>query len=187
MDLRLPDTNGIDATIALRAHFPGARIIILTMFDCDGEIQRALAAGAQSYVLKTMPPQEIAEVIRRFHAGRKFIPPEVAAHLAEHLGDEPFTDRELAVLRLVMAGNCNRIIAACLFISAETVKAHVKHVFEKLDAAHFWWVPDVNAATYAVIGLIAEILHRKSNHTSQFNLKAACPLPGQFRAVGVSS
>src|SRR5262249_27767587 len=75
----------------LRAHFPDARIIILTTFGCDGEIQRALAAGAQSYLVKTMPPQEMIEVIRRVHAGRKFIPPEVAAHLAEHLGDEPLT------------------------------------------------------------------------------------------------
>ena len=134
MDLRLPDANGIDATIALRTHFPDARIIILTTFDCDGEIQRALAAGAQSYLLKTMPPQEMVVVIRRVHAGRKFIPPEVAAHLVEHLGDERLTDRELAVLRLVMAGNRNRDIADCLFISEETVKAHVKHVLEKLGA-----------------------------------------------------
>ena len=135
MDLSLPDTNGIDAVIALRTHFPDARIIILTTFDCDAEIQRALAAGARSYILKTMPPQEMVEVIRRVHAGRKFIPPDVAAHLADHLGDEPLTDRELEVLRLVMDGNRNREIADCLSISEETVKAHVKHVFEKLGAA----------------------------------------------------
>jgi len=134
MDLRLPDTNGIDATIALRTHFPDARIIILTTFDCDGEVQRALAAGAQSYLLKTMPPQEMVEVIRRVHAGRKFIPPEVAAHLAEHLGDEPLTDRELAVLRLVV-GNRNCDIAETLIISEETVKAHLKHILQKLGAS----------------------------------------------------
>lgn|SRR5215813_8462347 len=134
MDLRLPDISGIDAVIALRGHFPEARIIILTTFDCDAEIQRALAAGARSYILKTMPPQEMAETIRRVHAGRKHIPPEVAAHLAEHLGDEPLTDRELEVLRLVMAGNRNRDIASCLFISEETVKAHIKHTMEKLGA-----------------------------------------------------
>ena len=75
MDLRLPDTNGIDSTIALRTHFPDARIIILTTFDCDGEIQRALASGAQSYLLKTMPPQEMVGVIRRVHAGRKVLDP----------------------------------------------------------------------------------------------------------------
>jgi len=135
MDLRLPDTNGTDATIALRTHFPDARIIILTTFECDGEIQRALAAGAQSYLLKTMPPQEMLEVIRRVHAGRKFIPPEVAVHLAEHLGDEALTDRELQVLRLVMAGNRNCDIAATLFLSEETVKAHLKHILQKLGAS----------------------------------------------------
>jgi len=135
MDLRLPDTNGIDAVIALRTHFPDARIIILTTFDCDAEIQRALAAGARSYILKTMPPQEMAEVIRRVHAGRKFIPPDVAAHLADHLGDEPLTDRELEVLRLVMDGNSNRDIAETLFISEETVKAHLKHILQKLGAS----------------------------------------------------
>lgn len=135
MDLRLPDTSGIDAVIALRTQFSDARIIILTTFDCDGDIQRALAAGARSYLLKTMPPEQMTEVIRRVHAGQKYIPPEVAAHLAEHLGDESLTDRELEVLRLVMGGNCNRDIAGCLYICEETVKAHVKHVFEKLGAA----------------------------------------------------
>jgi len=135
MNLRLPDANGIDAVIALRTHFPDARIIILTTFDCDGEIHRALAAGAQSYLLKTMPPQEMVEVIRRVHAGRKFIPPQVAAHLAEHLGDEPLTDRELQVLRLVMAGNRNCDIAETLTISEETVKAHLKHILQKLGAS----------------------------------------------------
>lgn len=134
-DLRLPDTNGVDAVIALRTQFSDARIIILTRFDCDGEIRRALAAGAQSYLLKTMPPHEIAKAIRRVHAGQKYIPPEVAVHLAEHLGDERLTGRELEVLRLVMAGNRNRGIADCLFISEETVKAHLKHVFGKLGAA----------------------------------------------------
>ena len=134
MDLRLPDTNGVDAVIALRTHFPDARIIILTTFDGDGEIQRALAAGVQSYLLKTMPPQEMVEVIRRVHAGRKFIPPEVAAHLAEHLGDETLTDRELAVLRLVMSGNSNRDIAETLLISGQTVKTHLKHILQKLGA-----------------------------------------------------
>src|SRR5215510_6262413 len=91
MDLRFPDTNGIDTAIELRTHFPDARIIILTTFDCDGEIRRALAAGVQSYILKTMPPQEMAEAIRRVHVGQKYIPREVAEHLAEHLGDDPLT------------------------------------------------------------------------------------------------
>lgn len=134
MESRLPDTNGIDAVIALRTHFPDARIIILSAFDCDGLIQRALAAGARSYLLKTMPSQEVIEVIRRVHAGRKFVPLEVAALLAEHLGDERLTDRELAALRLVMAGDCNRDIAETLSISIETVKVHLKHILQKLGA-----------------------------------------------------
>lgn len=134
MDLRLPDMSGIDAMIALRTQFPEARIIMLTTFGGSAEIQRALAAGARSYIFKTMPPKEMAEIIRRVYGGRKHIPPEVAAHLAEHMGDEPLTDREVEILRLVMAGNRNRDIASCLFISEETVKAHMKHAMEKLGA-----------------------------------------------------
>jgi len=134
MDLRLPDMGGIDAVIALRTHFPDARIVMLTTFDSAAEIQRALAAGARSYILKTMLPQEMAETIRRVHDGRKHIPPQVAARLAEHMGDEPLTEREVEVLQLVTGGNRNRDIANCLFISEETVKAHIKHAMEKLGA-----------------------------------------------------
>jgi len=135
MDLRLPDMSGIDATIALRAHFPEARIIILTTFDAGAEIERALSAGARAYILKSSPPQEIAQGIRRVHEGKKHIPAEIAANLAEHVGEESLTERETEVLRLVMAGNRNRDIAAALFISEETVKAHVKHAMEKLGAS----------------------------------------------------
>ena len=135
MDLRLPDMSGIDAVIALRTNFPDARIVMLTTSDCADEIRRALAAGARSYILKTMPPMEMAETIRRVHAGKKHIPPDVAAQLAEHLGDEPLTDRELEVLQLVTAGNRNRDIAGRLCISEETVKTHIKHAMEKLGAA----------------------------------------------------
>ena len=134
MDLRLPDMSGIDTLIALRTQFPDARFIMLTTFACDVEIKRALAAGARSYILKTMPPKEMAEIIRRVYEGRKPIPPEVAAHLAEHMGEEPLTDREVQVLRLAMAGGRNRDIAIRLLISKETVKAHIKHAMEKLGA-----------------------------------------------------
>jgi DNA-binding NarL/FixJ family response regulator len=134
MDLRLPDMSGIDALVALRTRFPDARVIMLTTFDHDNEIQRALSAGARSYLLKSMPPKDIADTIRHVHAGKKHIPAVVAEHLAEHLGDETLTDRELQVLRLVMGGNRNREIADRLFISEETVKAHVKHSMEKLGA-----------------------------------------------------
>ena len=99
------------------------------------EIQRALAAGARGYVLKSMPPRELADVIRHVHAGRKQIPPAVAAQLAEHLGEESLTDRERDVLLRVAAGNRNRDIGELLSISEETVKVHMKHIMEKLGAS----------------------------------------------------
>src|SRR5271168_2336395 len=135
MDLRLPDLNGIDAMIAIRAEFPEARVIILTTFEGDVEIQRALEAGARGYLLKNMPPNELVDVIRQVHAGKKRIPAEVAAHLAEHMSDEDLTTREVEVLRRVAEGNRNRDIAELLFISEETVKMHLKHISEKLGAA----------------------------------------------------
>jgi DNA-binding NarL/FixJ family response regulator len=135
MDLRLPDQSGIDAMIAIRSESPDARIVMLTTFEGDVEIQRALAAGARGYVLKNMPPQELVDVVRQVHAGRKRIPPQVAVHLAEHVGDESLTAREVEVLALVAQGNRNRDIAEQLRIAEETVKVHVKHLMEKLGAS----------------------------------------------------
>jgi DNA-binding NarL/FixJ family response regulator len=134
MDLRLPDLSGLDAMLAIRAEFPEARIIMLTTFEGDVEIQRALEAGARGYLLKNMPPTELVGAIRQVHAGKKRIPAEVAAHLAEHLSDENLTTREVEVLRLVAGGNRNRDIAELLFISEETVKVHLKHIMDKLRA-----------------------------------------------------
>jgi DNA-binding NarL/FixJ family response regulator len=134
MDLRLPDIGGIDAMIAIRNDFPDARIVMLTTFEGDVEIQRALAAGARGYILKNMPPRDLVEVIRHVHAGKKRIPPEVAAHVAEHVSDEALTEREKDVLKHVAEGNRNRDIAERLFISEDTVKVHVKHIMEKLGA-----------------------------------------------------
>ena len=135
MDLRLPDMNGIDTMIAIRTEFPEARIIILTTFEGDVEIHRALEAGARGYLLKSMPPRDLLDGIRQVNAGKKRIPPEIVAHLAEHLSDEGLTAREVEVLREVAGGNRNRDIAERLFISEETVKVHVKHVMEKLGAS----------------------------------------------------
>jgi DNA-binding NarL/FixJ family response regulator len=135
MDLRLPDMSGIDAMIAIRGQFPEARVIMLTTFDCDAEIQRALLAGARSYILKSMPPREMAETMRQVHAGKKCLPAEVATRLAEHLSDEPLSERETEVLQRVMLGNRNRDIAQHLLISVETVKSHIKHIMEKLGAS----------------------------------------------------
>jgi DNA-binding NarL/FixJ family response regulator len=135
MDLRLPDISGIDAVIAIRTEYPSAKIIMLTTFEGDAEIHRALEAGAQGYMLKSMPRKQLVEMIRRVHAGKKHIPPEVAAHLVEHLGEEALSKREVEVLHKVAGGNRNSDIAALLFISEETVKGHIKHIMEKLGAS----------------------------------------------------
>ena len=134
MDLRLPDLSGIDVMLAIRSEFPEARIVLLTMFPGDVEIQRALQAGAQGYLLKSMPPEQMFDTIRQVHAGKKRVPAEVASRLAEHVGDEQLTDREIDVLRHVTGGNRNRDIAQRLFISEETVKVHFRHIMEKLGA-----------------------------------------------------
>ena len=134
LDLRLPDMSGIDILIAIRTEFPEARVIILTTFEGDVEIHRALQAGARGYLLKNMPPSELLDVIRQVHAGKKRIPPAIASQLAEHMSDESLTEREVEVLRQVADGNKNRDIAKKLFISEETVKVHIKHIMEKLGA-----------------------------------------------------
>ena len=135
MDLRLPDKSGIEAMIAIRAEFPEARIIMLTTFEGDVEIQRALEAGARGYILKSMPPKELIEVIAQVHAGKKRIPTQVAARLAEHISDEALTGREIEVLSQIAGGNRNKDIAERLFITEETVKVHIKHIMDKLGAS----------------------------------------------------
>jgi DNA-binding NarL/FixJ family response regulator len=134
MDLRLPDLSGIDAMIAIRAESPEARIVMLTTFEGDVEIQRALEAGARGYLLKNMPPSELVQVIRQVHAGKKRLPVEVVSHLAEHMSDEALTPREIEVLRQIAGGNRNRDIGDRLSISEETVKVHIKHLMDKLGA-----------------------------------------------------
>jgi DNA-binding NarL/FixJ family response regulator len=134
MDLRLPDLSGIDVTIAIRSEFADARVIVLTTFERDVEVHRALKAGACGYLLKSMPPAQMIDMIRQVHGGKKCVPPEIAAGLAEHLGDETLTDREVEVLQQVAGGNRNRDIGKRLFIAEETVKVHLKHIMEKLGA-----------------------------------------------------
>ena len=134
MDLRLPDISGIDAMIAIRSKYTRAHFVILTTFAGDAEIQRALDAGARAYVLKTMPPDELVDIIRQVHGGKKRIPSEIATCLAEHYSDEHLTSREVDILRQLAGGNRNRDIAEKLFIAEETVKAHLKHIMEKLHA-----------------------------------------------------
>ena len=134
MDVRLPGTDGTDALIAIRGEFPQARIIMLTTSDGDGDIQRAMRAGASGYVLKSMHMDELLSVIRSVHAGRRHVPPEVAARLAEHMGDDDLTVRELEVLRLIRDGHRNKQIADQLAISENTVNFHIKNLMDKLRA-----------------------------------------------------
>jgi DNA-binding NarL/FixJ family response regulator len=135
MDLRLPDMSGIETMIAIRTEFGDARIIMLTTFEGDISIQRALEAGASGYLLKSTPPKDIVEAIRQVNSGKKRIPPEIAARLVEHLSDEGLTEREVDVLRHVAGGNRNRDIGQRLFISEETIKVHIKHIMGKLGAS----------------------------------------------------
>jgi DNA-binding NarL/FixJ family response regulator len=134
MDLRLPDISGIDAMVTILSEFPEARVIIVTSSEGDVEMQRALEGGAKGYMLKSMPPKEVLEAIRKVYAGKKALPAEIATRLADHLSDESLTAREVEILQQVAEGNRNRDIADRLFISEGTVKVHVKHIMEKLGA-----------------------------------------------------
>lgn len=134
MEIQLPDWDGIDALSAIRSEFPAARIIILTASDGDVEVRRALKAGASGYLLKDTLPSELLRDIRKVHSGRRAIQPQLAAKLAEHIGDDTLSSREVDVLALVARGNRNRDIGTQLCISVETVKAHLKHIREKLGA-----------------------------------------------------
>ena len=134
MDVRLPDLSGIDAMITIRSEFPEARVIIVTSSEGDVEMQRALQGGARGYMLKSMPPKQLLEAIRKVHSGKKAIPAEIATHLANHMSDEALTSREIEILQQVAEGNRNRDIAERFFISEGTVKVHIKHIMEKLGA-----------------------------------------------------
>ena len=134
IDLQMPDMNGIDAMVAIRNEFPDARFIILTTYAGDVQISRALKAGARAYLLKSLLRKELLETIRAVHAGQKRIPADLAAKVADHLADDSLTFREIEVLRLIAAGNANKLIADRLSITDETVKGHVKSILCKLDA-----------------------------------------------------
>jgi len=134
MDLQMPEMDGVTATAAIRAEWSDARIVMLTTYRGDTQAMRALKAGASGYLLKSMMRTELLAAIRAVHAGRKHIPREVADELAAHVSDEVLSSREIEVLRRVAAGNTNRRIAEQLFISEDTVKAHVKNIMSKLSA-----------------------------------------------------
>jgi two-component system, NarL family, response regulator len=134
MDLRMPEMSGVDAIIAIRQKHSAARLIVLTTFDRDEDIYRALQAGARGYVLKDAPREELLECMLAVHGGRTIIPPAIAAKLADRLSITALTSRELEVLRCMADGKANKEIANDLFISEGTVKTHVNAILRKLDA-----------------------------------------------------
>jgi DNA-binding NarL/FixJ family response regulator len=135
MDLRLPNKNGVDAITEIRRDFPAARIIVLTTFDGDEDIYRALQAGAKGYLLKGMNADELTEAIRIVHAGKSRIPAVVAERLAERMGGPSLTGRELDVLKRIVGGRSNKEIAGDLFISEATVKTHINSILSKLGVS----------------------------------------------------
>jgi DNA-binding NarL/FixJ family response regulator len=133
MDLRLPGMGGVEAIIAIRKEFPDARVIVLTTFDMDEDIFRAMQSGAKSYLLKDTPEDELSETIRAVHAGKQVLPRGVAERLAERQKRADLSEREVEALQLLIKGRSNKEIGAALFISEDTVKAHLKTLFSKLQ------------------------------------------------------
>ena len=134
MDMDMPEVNGLDALVAIRSEFPEAKIIVLTISSGDAQVLRALKAGACAYLLKNLLHKELLETIRAVHAGKKSLSPEVSYELAQHATDDALTPGEVAVLKLIAAGNANKQIAELLSISEETVKGRVKNILSKLNA-----------------------------------------------------
>jgi len=133
MDLRMPGTGGVEATIQIRKEFPTARIIVLTTYEGDEDIHRALEAGAQGYILKDSVRRELLQTIREVYAGRRHISPAMATCLAEHTPRMSLSPRELEVLQLIAKGLRNKEIGAKLDIAEDTVKIHIKNIFVKLE------------------------------------------------------
>jgi DNA-binding NarL/FixJ family response regulator len=134
MDLQMPEMNGLDAITAIRGEFRDAKIIVLTTYHGDVQILRALKAGAQGYLLKNTFHKELATAIRAVHVGRKVLAPEASFEIAEHATEDALTPAEIAVLRLIAAGNANKQIADQLSVTEETVKSRVKNILSKLGA-----------------------------------------------------
>jgi DNA-binding NarL/FixJ family response regulator len=134
MDLRMPQMNGIDATMAIRGEFPNARIVILTTYSGDIQASRALKVGAVSYLLKGMFRTELISTIRRVHSGQRHIPAEIASEIAEHFVADALSEREIEVLRCVADGCANKVVADRLLITEDTVKGHMKNILAKLQA-----------------------------------------------------
>jgi DNA-binding NarL/FixJ family response regulator len=135
VDLRLPDMSGYDVIRAIRAKSPNARVVVLSSHEGDVDIQRALEAGAQGYVVKGIVRDELLDIIRGVHAGKRRLPAAVAQKLAEHIADEAISPRELEVLSLMAAGKRNKEIAGDLSIAEDTVKMHVRNILSKLQVS----------------------------------------------------
>ena len=134
MDLQMPVMNGIDAIVNIRREFPAARFIVLTTYQGDAQAVRALKAGATGYLLKSMLREELLDTIRLVHAGRRYVPPAIAAGIVEHVSSDSLSDREIDVLRRVAEGMSNKIIASQMSLSEATIKSHVKNILSKLGA-----------------------------------------------------
>jgi len=134
MDLQMPEMNGLDAMIAIRGEFPGAKIIVLTTYTGDVQVLRALKAGARAYLVKNLLHRELLDTIRSVHAGKKALSPEASIELAEHATDDALRPGEVEILKLIAAGNANKQIAAQLSITEDTVKSRVKNILSKLHA-----------------------------------------------------
>lgn len=134
MDLQLPGISGLEATSRILNEFPGARIIVFSTYSGDAQVMRALRAGAQAFMLKVHVPLELLEAIRTVYSGRKKIPPEIAAELADHAMEDELSSREIEVLQLIGGGNSNKKIATLLSIGEGTVKSHVTNILSKLSA-----------------------------------------------------
>ncbi len=134
MDLQMPEMNGLDAIISIRGEFPDAKIIVLTTYSADVQVLRALKAGARAYLVKNLLHKELLDTIRFVHAGKKALSPEASIELAEHAMDQVLTPAEVEILRLIAAGNANKLIAAQLSITEDTVKSRVKSILSKLNA-----------------------------------------------------
>jgi DNA-binding NarL/FixJ family response regulator len=135
MDLQMPALNGIEAIASIRQEHSQARIIVLTTYGGDALARRALRAGVTGYILKSMIRRDLLEAIRAVHTGRRYIPHQVAAELADHYAEDDLSDREVEVLRKVDTGASNKVIASHLSISEATVKAHMKNILLKLGAS----------------------------------------------------
>ena len=133
LDLRMPELDGVDAIKAIRANDEKARIIVLTTFDGDEDVYRAIQAGAKGYLLKDVPREALMDCIRRVHAGETSVPVHLVAKLADRVSGETLSKREIEVLKLMAKGKSNKEIASVLFISEGTVKSHGKAIFAKMN------------------------------------------------------